>query len=65
MHRLGTVVGTGSDVSDHMPVTMASRRMRAGAIGVAVKVGTHSGILKVYAKAEGLEAAVLSVEIEA
>ena len=62
-NNLGTVVGTGSDVSDHIPVTVTSRRMRAGAIGVAVKVGTQSGVLKVYAKAEGLEAAVLSMKI--
>ena len=62
-NSLGTVVGTGSDVSDHIPVTAASRKMRAGAIGVAVKTGTQSGVLKVYARAEGLEAAVLSVEI--
>ena len=57
-------MGTGSDVSDHIPVTVTSRKMRAGAIGVAVKVRTQRGILKVCAKAEGLEAAVLSVEIE-
>ena len=62
-NSLGTVVGTGSDVSDHIPVTVTSRKMRAGAIGVAVKAGTQSGVLKVYAKAEGLDAAVLYVEI--
>ena len=60
---MGKVVGTGSDVSDHIPVTRAERRMRAGAISVAVKVGKVSGILKVYAQAEGLEAAVLSVPL--
>lgn len=56
-----TGMENGSDVSDHIPVTI--RKMRAGAIGVAFKVGTQSGILKVYAKVEGAETAVLSVEI--
>ena len=63
-NSLGTVAGTGSDVSDHIPVTRAERRMRAGAIGVAVKVNTESGLLKVYARADGLEAAVLSIPLK-
>ena len=63
-NSLGTVVGTGSDVSDHIPATRAERRMRAGAIGVAVKVNTVRGLLKVYARADGLEAAVLSVPLD-
>lgn len=40
-------------LTDHIPVTRAERRMRAGAISVAVKVGKVSGILKVYAQAGG------------
>lgn len=62
-NELGVVAGTGSDISDHTPVNMPRRQMRAGAIGVAVKVRNTKGALKVYAQAAGLDSAVLTIEI--
>ncbi len=56
----GKIIGTGSDISDHTPVTETSRQMRAGRITVAVAVGTR-GPLKVYATSENLTDAVLTV----
>ena len=60
---LGKVVGTGSDICDHNPVTDTDRRMRAGKISLVVQVGNNSGTLKVYAEADGLQAAMLPIEI--
>lgn len=62
-NKLGTIVGTGSDITDHTPVTLSDRRMRAGRVSVAVKVGNESGMLKVYAEAEGLKSTVLSIQL--
>ena len=62
-NSLGKVVGTGSDICDHNPVTDTDRRMRAGKISVAVQVGNNSGTLKVYAEADGLRSAMLLIEI--
>lgn len=63
-NALGEIVGTGSDVADHNPVTMTDRRMRAGAISVAVKVGKTPGTLRLWAEADGLPAAVLKTELK-
>ena len=62
-NELGTVVGTGSDVCDHVPVTSPDRRMRAGLISVLVRTGGRHGKLRVYAKAEGMPTATLDIEI--
>ena len=62
-NKFGKVVATGSDISDHTPVTSLIRRMRAGRITVAVKAGWEKGTLKVYATADGLCDGVLTVEI--
>jgi beta-galactosidase len=62
-NSLGTVVGTGSDICDHNSVTDTDRRMRAGKISVAVQVGTEKGDLKVYAEADGLQSAMLLIEL--
>ena len=51
---LGTVIGTGSDITDHVPPQVTTRRMRAGRITVAVRVGKKAGDLKVYATADNL-----------
>lgn len=61
---LGTVVGTGSDVSDPVPVPCTDRRMRAGLCSVAVRVGKQPGELKVYAESAGLKSACLSVKLQ-
>lgn len=63
-NKLGSIVGTGSSVSDHSPVTETDRQMYAGRISVAVKVGSDTGTLKVYAQGNGLNSAVLSVELK-
>ena len=63
-NHLGTVVGTGSDICDHNPVTDTQRRMRAGRISVAVKVKETAGDLKVYAEAKGLKSAVAQVVLK-
>ena len=62
-NKLGCVVGTGSDIADHNPVYLRDRKMRAGRITVAVRVGTTAGELKVYADADGLCGAVLNIVI--
>ncbi len=62
-NRFGRIIGTGSDVCDHTPVNSLVRRMRAGLCSVAVKVGSEAGILRVYAKADGLAPARLDIEL--
>ncbi len=62
-NSLGTVVGTGSDVSDHVAVTCPDRQMRAGAVSVAVRVGQKTGDLVLYAHADGLTSASIKVQI--
>ncbi len=61
---LGKVIGTGSDISDHNPPHLTDRKMRAGRITVAVKVGKSEGKLKVYATSENLADAVLTIELK-
>ncbi len=60
---LGTVVGTGSSVSDHNPVNLSERRMYAGKITVAVRVGNKKGTLRVFASADNLNDASLDIEL--
>ena len=62
-NSLGRVYSTGSDITDHSSIFLPTRRMRAGRIGVAVKLGNISGELKLYAESDGLETAVISVNI--
>lgn len=63
-NKLGRIIGTGSDVCDHVPVTNPNRQMRAGRATAAVMVGNTAGALKIYAEADGLQSAVLTVELE-
>ena len=60
-NELGRVLATGSDVSDHTPVTSPDRKMRAGLISLLIGAGEKKGILRVYAYADGLEGARLDV----
>ena len=62
-NELGNIVGTGSSVADHTPVPSTYRKMYAGRIGVAVRTHKESGELKVYATAENLSSAVLTINI--
>lgn len=60
---MGVIVGTGSDTSDLIPPCRSIRRMMAGVIAVLVRAGEKKGVLKVYANANGLRTAVLSVNL--
>ena len=63
-NALGSVAGTGSDIADPVPPACPDRNMRAGRISVAVRVGKTAGELKVYASAQNLESAVLTVTLK-
>ena len=63
-NRLGRIVGTGSDVSDHVPVTCPDRKMRAGRIAVAVAIGEVAGTFTLRAEADGLTPAVLKITLK-
>ena len=60
----GTLIGTGSDISDHTKVTLATRKMRAGRILVGVRVGKENGNITLYAESDGLATAVHSISVE-
>lgn len=62
---LGTVVGTGSDVSDTSPVSLPVRKMRMGLAAAAVRVGKTAGTLRVYAESESFDTAMLEIELKA
>lgn len=57
------IVGTGSDVCDHVPVPCPDRKMRAGIASVCVKLSGGEA-LKLYAKADGLKPASFVMEIK-
>ncbi len=61
----GRIVGTGSDVCDHSRVDLPVRRMRAGVVTAAVRVGKTAGVLRVYAEADGLCGDTLEIPVGA
>ena len=63
-NSLGYIYSTGSDICDHTSIFLTTRKMRAGRIGVAVKLGDTAGELKVFAQADGLESAILKINIQ-
>ncbi len=63
-NSLGKILGTGSDICDHNPVTDTDRRMRAGRITIAVKTGDIPGTIKLYAESDGLIGAVLDIDVK-
>ena len=63
-NELGSVIATGSDVCDHTAPHVPERKMRAGRISVAVRVGSQKGILKVYAESSGFPLAVKDIELK-
>ena len=63
-NSLGYIYSTGSDITDHSSLFSSTRKMRAGRIGVAVKLGEIAGELKIYAEADGLERALLKLDIK-
>lgn len=58
-----SIVGTGSDICDHVPVPCPDRRMRAGIASVCVKLN-GGDTLKLYANADGLKPASFTMEIK-
>ena len=64
----GMLIATGSDVTDHTPLSSPIRRMRAGLISVAVGVRvdkgsylTGAGVIELYAGSPGLRSARLRI----
>ena len=57
------IYSTGSDISEHDTIFKTDRRMRAGRISVAVKLGTNPENLRVFAQATGLKSAVLKLKV--
>ena len=64
VNRLGTILGTGSDMCDHVPVTSPVRKMRAGRCAVCIRVGRTAGTLTVVARADGLAAAYMDIALK-
>lgn len=64
VNELGTLLGTGSDVSDPVPPQASRRSMRAGRIALAVRAGETPGVLYVWARAVGLSPARLALQLE-
>ena len=63
-NKLGYIVGTGSDISDHVPPNCPDRQMRAGKCSVAVRIGNQPGDLKVYAYSGELNKAVITIPLK-
>ncbi len=63
-NSLGQVVGTGSDICDHIPPQCPGRKMRAGKCSLAVRVGKEPGRLKVYASSSELGKTVISIPLK-
>lgn len=60
----GRVYSTGSDISDHTPLLLSERKMRAGRIGVAVKLNDKKGVLRLIATSDGLESACIEINVD-
>ena len=58
-----SVIGTGSDIADHIPPQEPSRRMRAGVIVIALKVKKSAGDALLIAECEHLLPAALSISV--
>lgn len=64
-NHLGTLLGTGSDMCDAVPVPSPVRKMRAGRCAVCVRVGRESDVLTLTARADGLAAAYADIPLKA
>ena len=60
----GSVLSTGSDVAEHASVFSPRRKMRAGRIGLAVKLGKTPGQLRVYALSPDLKPAIFKTDLK-
>lgn len=63
-NSLGCIYSTGSDIADHSSLLLSTRKMRAGRIGAAVKIGNTPGELRIYAESDGLDTAVLKINVD-
>ena len=61
----GTVIASGSAITDHTPVTMPDRRMYAGRITVAVKPDAGAEKLTLLARSSGMQTAFLDFSLQA
>lgn len=59
----GTVCATGSDQTDHTSVFLTERRMYAGRATAAVRAGGEAGAMRVWAEADGLLPATLTIPL--
>lgn len=66
----GTIISTGSDICDHIPLASPIRRMREGYISVAAGVSTingipvgDNGVIEVYARSYGLQSARIKIKV--
>ena len=64
VNHLGRILGTGSDMCDHVPVVSPIRRMWAGRCAICVGIGKKAGTLTVIARADGLAAAYADIELK-
>ena len=69
-NSFGKIISTGSDVTDHTPLSLPLRKMRAGLISVAAGVRTdkgdfvaESGVIELYAQSPGLQSARLRIRV--
>lgn len=60
----GKIVGTGSDICDHVPPQNPNRQMRAGKILVGISVPKNAESITAYAEADGLKTAVCKIKID-
>ena len=60
----GSIEGTGSDNTDHVPPSHPIRKMRAGLCSVLVRAGKEAGTLSIFARADGLKTGVVDVELK-
>jgi hypothetical protein len=58
------VYSTGSDISEHDTIFKNVRRMRAGTITVAVKLGENPEGLRLIATGDGLDSAILHLNVQ-
>lgn len=61
--NVGTVIGTGSDIADHVPMKETVRKMRAGKMTVGVKLNGKKGKLTLVAESYPLTPCAISYDI--
>ena len=65
VNHCGKIVATGSDVSDHAPLSSLTRRMRAGRITVAVRMAKTEACdtFRLYAESDTLESGSIALQM--